>query len=38
MNSESLEAMAWLGVLRSGKPSALAELYEHYRPRLRQMV
>jgi RNA polymerase sigma-70 factor (ECF subfamily) len=38
MNSETPETMAWLCALRGGKPAALAELYEHYRPRLRQMV
>jgi RNA polymerase sigma-70 factor (ECF subfamily) len=38
MNSESPETVARLCALRDGKPAALAELYEHYRPRLRQMV
>ena len=38
MNPESPETMSCLVALRGGKSSALAELYQHYRPRLRQMV
>jgi RNA polymerase sigma-70 factor, ECF subfamily len=38
MNRESPETMSCLVALRGGKSSALAELYQHYRPRLRQMV
>jgi RNA polymerase sigma-70 factor (ECF subfamily) len=38
MKSESPETVAWLCALHGGKPGVLAELYEHYRPRLRQMV
>jgi RNA polymerase sigma-70 factor, ECF subfamily len=38
MNSEPPETVPWLRALRGGEPAALAALYEHYRPRLRQMV
>jgi RNA polymerase sigma-70 factor (ECF subfamily) len=38
MNSEPPETGPWLHALRDGEPAALAALYEHYRPRLRQMV
>ena len=38
MSSDASETESWLCDLREGNPSALPALFEHFRPRLRQMV
>jgi RNA polymerase sigma-70 factor (ECF subfamily) len=38
MTEESPQTSLWLGRFRRGDPAALAELFNHYRPRLQHMV